>query len=124
MEKFQSLADFLGVQDPAQPDRPVSQAPSPKMSAKAFFRDVLATREYRESLLRRVVMDALPSAVETMMWDRAHGKAVERVEVKDTTNRLEALTIEQLEQRALFLADVARQLRNGKSDEGQAESVH
>jgi hypothetical protein len=121
---MQSLADFLGVKDTEQSDRDIAPPPA-KMTAKAFFRDVLATREYRESLLRRIVMDELPAAVECMMWDRAHGKAVERVEVKDTTDRLEGLSAEQLEQRALFLADVAHQLRSEMaSGDGREGSVH
>lgn len=130
MEKFQSLADFLGVQDPVQPELPVQPAPSPKLTVKDFCRSVLSSAQYRESLLRRVIMDELPPAVECMMWDRAWGKVVEKVEFKDTTDPLEDFTIEQLEDRAMKLMEVARRLRTGRSEEsvereGQVDrSVH
>ena len=115
VDKPQSLADLLGVQDPQQPDFPV--APSPKMTAKAFCKDIINTVQYRESLLRRIVMDTLPSAVECMLWDRAHGKTVEKVEVKDTSAPLERLTSEELLKRAEFLATLAEQLRQAQAAE-------
>jgi hypothetical protein len=123
VEKFQSLADFLGVQDPAKPDLPAQPAPSPKVTAKAFCKEILQTREYREALLRRIVMDELPPAVECMLWDRAHGKTVDKVEVKDTTDPLEELTIEQLEERAMRLLEAARGMRK-QDDERSEHSVH
>lgn len=90
----------------------------PKLTVKDFCRGVLNSEEYRESLYRRVLLDELPSAVECMMWDRAWGKTVEKVEIKDTTAPLEALTVEELEARALYLVGVARRLRHSTSEAG------
>lgn len=80
MEKFESLADFLGVQDPQQPDRPVTDGASAKVSIKAFCADILDSRQYRESILRRIIMDSLPPAVECLLHHYANGKPVEHVE--------------------------------------------
>lgn len=88
----------------------------PKLTVKDFCRGVLNSTEYRESLYRRVLLDELPPAVECMMWDRAWGKTVEKVEIKDTTAPLEALTVEELEARALYLVGVARRLRDSDTD--------
>jgi hypothetical protein len=126
---FSSLADALGIPDPKEPNRPARPA-AQKMSRKDLCKQILASQEYRESLLRRIVLDALPPAVECMLWDRAEGKVAAKVEVKDTTNALEGMTVEQLESRALFLAEVARRLRSdgdvvGASEaESEEERVH
>lgn len=116
VEKFQSLADFLGVQDREDLDAPVAPAPSNKMTVKAFCKGVLESPQYRESLLRRIVMDDLPPQIEAMMWDRAHGKVIDKLEVKDTSNALEDLTVEQLEERAMYLAEIAKSLRTTEVD--------
>lgn len=127
MEKFQSLADFLGVQDPVQPELPVQPPPSLKITVKGFCKGILSSVQYRESLMRRIIMDELSPAVECMLWDRAHGKTVEKMEFKDTTDPLEELTIEQLEERAVKLLEVARRLRVDKqegSDEVAGRLIH
>lgn len=129
MAEFKSLADFLGVEDPVTKQLPSSPGPSPKLTVKDFCKEVLRSPQYRESLLRRIIMDELPPAVECMMYDRAYGKTVEKVEWKDTTDPIESLTIEQLEDRAMKLLEVARNLRKELSaphdDEEQAQrSVH
>jgi hypothetical protein len=74
----QSAAQLLGVQDPTDPTAPVS--PAPKLTAKQFCRALLATPQYRESLLRRILMDDLPPAVECKLWEYAYGKPVDRIE--------------------------------------------
>jgi hypothetical protein len=111
---MQSLADFLGVIDPQNPDGdPVDRSDSSfeRMTRKDFCRKVLASREYRESLMRRIILGALPPAIEQLLYYYAEGKPVERVEHKDTTNAFEHLSIDQLEERAMFLARVAREMR-------------
>ena len=95
--------------DPLNPSAPVG--PKKKRTARAFSRAILATLQYRESLLRRILMDALPPAIEGKLWEYAHGKPVEKVEVKDTTQTLATLSADALEQRAFQLATLARQLR-------------
>lgn len=119
---MQSLADFLGVPDPAQPGRPAAPAPSEKVTAKAFCKSVIASPEYRQSILNRITLGDLPPAVECLMWHYAHGKPTEHFEVKDTTNHLAQLSLEELEQQALFLADLVRTLR--QNAEPVLESVH
>jgi hypothetical protein len=74
MDAFQSLADLLGVPDPANPDRPVADPPPEKQTVQEFCKNVLRSREYRESLMRRILTDDLPPQIEMMLWDRAHGK--------------------------------------------------
>jgi hypothetical protein len=86
--QLQSLAKFLGVQDPEKPNEPFGlpaetvelPAPTADMDDSAFCRGVIASTQYRESLLRRLITDSLPSAVETMLWERAHGRVAQRVE--------------------------------------------
>ena len=111
MEKFQSLADFLGVQDPVTKEAPSEPSrPNARLTAKAFCKQILESKDYRDSLVRRIVMDELPPAVEVLLYHYAHGKPVERVEVKDTTDPLEDFTPEQLEERAARLLEIAQAL--------------
>lgn len=120
-----SLAATLGVPDPLHPNAPVG--PAPKLAVKAFCRAILASPQYRESLMRRILMDALPSNIEHMLWDRAEGKVAEKVEVKDTTTPLTQLSVDALEQRHAKLGALLTQLRqqvavNTKPDDGT--SIH
>ena len=124
-----TLPQVLGVPDPSNPS--ASVGPVKKRTARAFSRAILASPQYRESLLRRILMDALPSAIEGKLWEYAHGKPVEKLEVKDTTAPLAALSADALEQRAFQLASLASQLRqkvkaaaqdDGAQDDGA--SVH
>lgn len=110
---MRSLADFLGVPDPARPEAPVASFPA-KITAKEFSRNVIASPEYRQSVLNRITLGELPPAVECLMWHYAYGKPVDHLEVKDTTNPLAALSLEELEQQALFLADLVRTLRQAE----------
>lgn len=126
MEKFQSLADFLGVPDPQQPGRPAASAPSGKMTRKQFCKELLATKEYRESLLQRIVLGTLPPAVEVLLYHYADGKPVDKIEVKDTTEPLEEMTVEQLEERAMRLMHAARALRGdaAANEEDSQTPIH
>src|SRR6185295_14883674 len=95
-----SLADVLGVPDPREPEH-VTQvtAKNFKLTAKAFCKEVLDSRQYRESLMRRIITDSLPPAVEQLLYYYGHGKPVDRIEVKETGADLSELTPAQLEQR-------------------------
>lgn len=120
---MKSLAEHLGVADPLKPDAPVSTPV--KTTAKTFCRDILASSQYRESLLRRILLDELPPAVECMLWERAHGKIPNRVEVDDVTNRMENWTAEQLEERARVLLDFAKRHRlNDDPGDDSPSSIH
>jgi hypothetical protein len=122
VEKFTSLADVLGVPDPVEPDAKVEAEFDPNVDVTKFANAVLSSRQYRESVLRRIIMDELPPQIETLFYHYAKGKPVERFEVKDTTNPLEDMSVEQLEARALQLVEMARKLR--ASDGGHKDTVN
>lgn len=103
------LSSVLGVPDPTNPASPVG--PPQKLAVKAFCRAILASPQYRESLMRRILMDTLPTNIEHMLWDRAEGKVVEKLEVKDTSAPLSTLSADALEERAKLLVTRAQQLR-------------
>jgi hypothetical protein len=107
---MESLADFLGLRPPT-PERDES-GPESTISAKDFARAVLHSPEYRRSLLDRIVLGELPSAIEALLWAYAYGKPVERVEVKDTTDDIDEMDLEQCEQEAQRLLQIARSLRD------------
>ena len=106
-----TLAEFLGVPDPVTKVDPSGIDYTSKLPVAAFCKQVLASPEYRMSLVRRITLDELPPAIEQLLYYYAEGKPVEKVEVKDTSDPLENLTIDQLEERAMKLLNVARQLR-------------
>ena len=111
-----SLAEHLGVVDIRHPEVPATAAAP--LTAKQFCLAVLESPEFRSYIADGIVLRNLPAPVILRVMDQGWGKPVEQVEVKDTTNRLEAWSAEQLEERALFLAETARRLRQ---EEG---SVH
>lgn len=120
---MKSLADFLGVIDPKDPNKPLSSAPSPKVTAKSFSREVLNSAEYRQSLLQRIMLGELPPHVECLLYHYAYGKPVERVEVEDVTPSIDNMTAEQCEQRALYLAALARKMREKCDEEASEETT-
>lgn len=132
---MKSLADVLGVQDPLDKEMPVAEPETPR-TAQEFARALLDTRQYRESFLRRVLTDELPPQVESWLLNTAYGKPVERVEMATTTKTLslDDLTLEQIQQRAAFLHDLAIRVRGGEvllkqeahhnPSDGPSESVH
>ena len=98
---MKTLADVLGVPDPNdETTSHQSVAPAPKLSAKKFCRQVLESAEYRASLLRRIILDELPPAVECKMYEYAYGKPIARVELEDKTRALESVSLEELQARA------------------------
>lgn len=80
MAKVETLGEFLGL----QPEQPVEEVPRPSLfdtlTIKDFCKGVLASREYRQSILDRITLGSLPPAVECRMYDYAYGKPPERVE--------------------------------------------
>jgi hypothetical protein len=79
-ERFVSLAEALGVTDPREPEKALASDLPDDETAESFARRVIHSREYRESLLRRVLLDELPAAVEALLWHYGYGKPTERVE--------------------------------------------
>lgn len=126
MEKFQSLADYLGT-SPVVQDEPSESAPRlvDITDSKAFALAVLGSREFRHFIVNGITMQDLPTPIVLRLMDHAWGKPVERVEVKDTSNALENVTPEQLEDRALRLAEMARSIRLAPMPkQASKDSVH
>jgi hypothetical protein len=118
---METLADFLGL-TPREPDRP---APPEKLTAKQFCEAVLNSREFRAYIQNGIALGDLPAAIVCRIMDQGWGKPVDRVEFEDKTNHLADLTAEQCEQRALLLAERARQLRRQeRPKEITLDSVH
>lgn len=112
-----SLADALGVPDPRD-NEPPDEPFDPATSAKAFARAVLTSRQYRESLMRRIVLNELPPAVELRLYDYAYGRPVERMRIDDTSasKDLRILTNDELKSRHEYLLSLARQLARESAD--------
>lgn len=107
---MKSLAEALGIKDPENPELEAPAHP-PKLTAKAFARGILDSAQYRESIRRRVLMGNLPPAVECKLYEYAYGKPIDKVEVRDTTDRLEDMSNEQLEAKAMALLALAQKLK-------------
>lgn len=78
---MKSLAEHLGVVDPRDRDPEAKPLPAlTELTGVDFCEGVLNSREYRESILRRILLDDLPPAVELRLMDMGWGKPVDRVE--------------------------------------------
>ena len=119
---MESLADFLGVQRVGLPDTPKAPPPNPKLTGKDFARALIFSEEYRQTLYDRARLGILHPTVEKFLLEHAFGRPIEQIEVKDTTNRFEDWSVEDLETRAMQLWEQARKLR--ESDIVDGESVH
>ncbi len=113
---MQTLADLLGSNDP--PIEPPAK-PWSKLTIKSFCKDILESPEYRDSIKSRILLGEIPPAVECMWYHYAYGKPADKLEVKDTTNAYENLSVEELEARATLLADAARHLRMARESQRQ-----
>lgn len=123
----QSLADYLGTSEPV-PDAPAAE-PMARLSAKKFSEAVLNSPEFHRYVVNSLSLGDIPPAIITRMMDYAWGKPVEKLELKDTTNPLEELRVDQLEARALYLANLARQMRESvpklpAEDDAPPSSIH
>lgn len=120
----------------AGPGRPKGLRNKQTMEQRAFAEavcyglDGMGREAFIAFTAQRLFAGALPPSVEQLIYFYLLGKPVERVEVQDMTGSLGQLTPEQLEQRALQLAQLARQLPNeissplSERDEGTDSSVH
>lgn len=120
---MQSLYDSLSLPNPTAPAAPVQPWPE-KLTGQQFAELVVSSLEFRQYILIGLCGGEIPSAVVKQLMDYAWGKPVDRVEVKDTTLRLETLSVEELEERALQLAELARQLRSGVTTPSNTDSIH
>jgi hypothetical protein len=110
------VPELLGAGEGALDEylEPCNEQPvrSRRHSIKQFCQNVLHSREYRESLLRRIDSDTLPAGVETMLYYFAYGKPVERVEFNDVTEtNLENASTEELTERAAKLLRTAQSVK-------------
>ena len=76
--------------------------PSPKKQppssiAAHVAKKLLESPKYLENLQTRLDAGILPSAVETMLWDRAYGKTAEMVTVTHQFEELEKLSDAELD---------------------------
>lgn len=129
---MKSLADYLGVlpegQQASTEDAALDVKNTEALSLKDFCRAILNSAEYRASVLSRIMLGELPAQVEVMFYHYAGGKPTEHVEVKTVHNELEDLRVDQLEERALYLANLARQMRlsatKDSAEDDASSSIH
>jgi hypothetical protein len=120
---MKSLAESLGLttSGPETVQSDSSKATAKKQTAKSIAKDILESKDYKASLERRIINDTLPPAVEVMLHHFAYGKPVDKVEIRDKTDALAGLTLEQLQARATELAALAQKLR-GQSEDNTVQS--
>lgn len=123
---METLSEFLGVS--IAPDAAAPERLEDITDAKAFGIAVMQSLEFRRYILIGLQIGTLPgfSSVLLFLLGHAAGKPVERVEVKDVTTPPEELTADQLEERSMRLAEMARYLRRAEDfDEPEAtDAVH
>lgn len=78
---MKSLADAFGIVNLTRPDEDTLDTLDVPLSAEDFCKAVVESREYRESIQRRLLMDDLPPAVECRLLDHAWGTPAKRVEL-------------------------------------------
>lgn len=127
--KLQSLAQFLGVsQEVPADDHDEQDLAVAQLTVQDFCRGVLASREYRQSVLDRIVLGTLPSAVELRMYDYAHGKPVEHFEVRDKSDflDLEPKQVQQRLERVQHMLQILQESRDAEDSDPPAKgmSVH
>lgn len=123
---MKTLAEHLGI-TPLVKDDPTPDEFNPEMSDRDFCRGILMSRAYRASLDRRIAIDDLPPAVETMIWDRAFGTRVDKVEIeKKYSTIVESWDSKELAERELMLVRHLRQLKEKSSndEDTSTRSVH
>ncbi len=89
MEKFQSLADFLGVEPGNTPSEPRTDDLLNISDPTTFCQRVLNSREFRQYILNGITLGDIPPAVMCRIIDHAWGKPVDHVE---HTGKVETIT--------------------------------
>jgi hypothetical protein len=89
---MKKLADILGIAnafdiDP-MPTTVIERQEVENPTAQQFALSILESPEYRQSLLRRILTDDLPPAVETKLMDYGWGKPKETIEHLVKTTRV------------------------------------
>jgi len=91
-------------------------------AARAVCLKILEDPEYRQSIARRIKNDALPAAVECLMWHYAYGKPTEKMEVHVSGDELQDLSSAQLAARASSLAKMIKKDAEKEQRELEQES--
>lgn len=126
-DKQPTLLEFLSGES-AKTAEPAAETKSAREylscdNVKDFCKGILQSREYRQSLLDRIILGDLAPQIETRLYDYAYGKPVERVEFKDTSDPVDEFTVEQCLERIEQLKEIARQLQQ-RDDDARTELVH
>lgn len=131
MPKAQSLAEALGISEPASniradSDRPEEPKPLDltavsKMTAQEFADAYLNSLEFRQYIIHSTALGTIPPAVVTRLMDYGTrwGKPAEKLEIVDRSD-VDEMNAEECEAEARRLAALARRLR-GADD---SQSVH
>lgn len=123
---MKSLADELGTaakrEAPSYPEPPTEPL-SGKYTAKHFCLAIVNSAEYRASIMQRIVLGTLSPQIEQMLWDRAAGKVVEKVEVKDTTRPYQHLSLADLRQQLIDELALLDQLRTNDEVDSPASDA-
>lgn len=77
MDKFKSLADYLGTTPAVESDAPRLEDIT---DSKQFALAVLSSREFRRYIVDGLTLGELPAAIVTRLMDYAWGKPAERIE--------------------------------------------
>jgi hypothetical protein len=85
------------------PGRPKGSTNANRREVREIAREIVDDPVYRAALKMRVMLGEA-THMEPLLWHYAHGKPVERVEVRDTTNDFDGLTAEQLRREAMEIA--------------------
>lgn len=122
-----SLFDTLGLppkEQASETRQSESAIPRKRLSARKFARALLESDEFKAYILNGIVLNDLPPVILCRLMDYGWGKPVERIEVKNKTDRFDRLPVSEIQdqikasaERALFLAS----LLNKMSDESPSE---
>jgi hypothetical protein len=105
------LAAFgIGTEQGPRPGRKRGSLNTVSKEAREFAARILDSREYRESLVRRIKAGTLPSNIEALLYHYRFGKPKETIEVQMSPAEvdLSQLSNEELARRAELLAQAAR----------------
>lgn len=119
MSQAKSLAEFLGANEPGAERQ---ERPLRKQSIREFCKGILESQEYRDSIVRRIMFDALPAQIEQLIYYYAEGKPIERLEVdSNPSGRFENLTSAEVEAKAAHLWQLSRTIRQLEERRAQGQ---
>lgn len=109
-QAFRTARGVQGASIAAPRGRPPGRRNNSTLEAQNWAREVVRSKEYRESVKRRIENDTLPAAVEVLLNHYAFGKPLERVAIVDEREELVAnMTDLELAERAEAAASTLRE---------------